>query len=79
MALYSICQYSIHNLELDHGCFTILIVYQSMLLFIMSYVTNMIRLDDPGTDISSLCFRACSSVLLVHPKGGSLGLSGTLE
>ena len=79
MALYSFCQYSIHNIELDHGCYAILIVYQSMLLFIMSCVTNMVRLDDPGTDISSLCFQACSSVLLVHPKGGSLGLSGTLE
>ena len=54
MALYSICQYSIHNIELDHGCFTILIVYQSMLLFIMSCVTSMVRPDDPGTDIGSL-------------------------
>ena len=79
MALYSFCQYSIHNIELDHGCYAISIVYQSMFLFIMSCVTNMVRLDDPGTDISSLCFQACSSVLLIHPKGGSLGLSGTLE
>ena len=73
MALYSLCQYSIHNIELDRGCFTILIVYQSMLLFIMSCVTSMVRPDDPGTDIGLLCFRACSSVLLVHLKGGSLG------
>ena len=73
MALYSLCQYSIHNIELDHGCYAILIVYQSMLLFIMSCVTNMVRLDDPGTDISSLCFQACSSVLLVHLKGGRPG------
>ena len=29
MALYSICQYSIHNIELDHGCFTISIVYHT--------------------------------------------------
>ena len=70
MALYSICQYSIHNIELDHGRFTISIVYQSMLLFIMSCVTSMVRLDDPGMDIGSLCFQAYSSVLLVHPKGG---------
>ena len=41
--------------------------------FIMSCVMNMIRPDDPGMDIGSLCFRACSSVLLVHLKGGSLG------
>ena len=31
---------------------------------------SMVRPDDPGTGIGSLCFRACSSVLLVHPKGG---------
>jgi hypothetical protein len=44
-----------------------------MLLFIISCVTNMVRPDDPGTDNSSLSFRACSSVLLVHPEIGSLG------
>src|SRR6185437_9990553 len=69
MALYSICQYSIHNIELDHGCFTILIVYQSLLLFIMSCGMSMVRPDGSGTDIGSLCFQACSSVLLIHPKG----------
>jgi len=26
--------------------------------------------NDPGTDRGSMCFRTCSSVLLVHPKGG---------
>ena len=73
MALYSFCQYFIHNIELDHGCYAISIVYQSILLFIMSCVTNMVRPDDPGMDNGSLCFRACSSVLLVHPKGRNLG------
>ena len=71
MALYSFCQYSIHNKELDHGCYVILIVYQSMLMFIMSCVTNMVRPDVWGLDNGSLCFRACSSALLGHPKGGS--------
>jgi hypothetical protein len=73
MALYSFCQYSIHNIELDHGCYAISIVYQSMLMFIMSCVTSMVRPDDPGTNIGSLCFQACSSVLLVHPKAGRPG------
>ena len=73
MALYSFCQYSIHNIELDHGCNTISIVYQSIFMFIMSCVTNMVRPDDLGMDIGLLCFRACSSVLLVHPKGGRPG------
>src|SRR6185503_7501708 len=71
MALYSFCQYSIHNLEFVHGCYAILIVYQSMLMFIMSFVTSMVRPDVQGLDNGSLCLRACSSALLVHPEGGS--------
>ena len=70
MALYSTCQTSIHNIEICHGCFAILIVYQSMLRSFISYATVLVRPDDTGTDRCSLCFRACSSVLLVHPKGG---------
>ena len=73
MALYSFCQYSIHNTELDHDCYAISIVYQSIFMFIMSCVMNMVRPDDSGTDIGSLCFRACSSVLLVHPNCGRPG------
>ena len=73
MALYPICQTSIHNIELCHGFFTILIVYQSMLSLFMSYAKVLVRLNDPGTDRGSMCFRACSSVLLVHPKDGRLG------
>jgi len=73
MALYPTCQTSIHNIEFCHGCFTILIVYQSMLRSFISYATVLVRPDDPGTDRGSLCFRACSSVLLVHPKGGRPG------
>ena len=34
---------------------------------------DMVRPDDLGTDISSLYFWACSSILLVHPKGGRPG------
>ena len=71
MALYSFCQYSIHNIEFVHGCYAILIVYQSMLPFIMSCVMNMVRPNDSGTDTDLLCLRACSSALLGHPKGGS--------
>ena len=56
-----------------HGCFTILIVYQSMLSSFMSYAMVLVRPDDSGTDRGSMCFRACSSVLLVHPKGGRPG------
>ena len=69
MALYPTCQTSIHNIEFCHGCFTILIVYQSMLRSFISYAMVLVRPDDPGTDRGSLCLWACSSVLLVHPKG----------
>ena len=61
------------NIEFWHGWFTILIVYQSMLSSFMSYATVLVRPDDPGMDRGSLCFRACSSVLLVHLKGGRPG------
>ena len=44
-----------------------------MLSSFMSCATDLVRPDDPGTDRGSLCFRACSSVLLVHPKGGRPG------
>ena len=73
MALYSFCQYSIHNIEFVHGCYAILIVYQSILRSFISYATVLVRPDDLGTDRGSLCFRACSSVLLVLPKGGRPG------
>ena len=73
MALYPICQTSIHNIEMCHGFFTILVVYQSMLSLFISCATDLVRPDDPGTDRGSLCFRACSSVLLIHPKGGRPG------
>ena len=50
-----------------------MIVYQSMLRLFIGYATVLIRPDDPGTYRGSLCIRACSSVLLVHPKGGRPG------
>ena len=70
IALYSSCQSSIHNKEYIHGCYAILIVYHTMPHFIISYAKYVVRPDDPSKDISLLCFRACSSSLLVHPKGG---------
>ena len=47
----------------------ILIVYKSMLSSFMNCAMDLVRPDDPGTDRGSLCFRACSNILLVHPKG----------
>ena len=45
----------------------------TMLSSFISYAMVLVRPDDPGTDRGPLCFRACSSVLIVHPKGGILG------
>jgi hypothetical protein len=73
MALYSTCQYLIHNLEFSHGCYTILIVYHTMPSFITSYPMYAVRLDELSKDIGSLCLWAYLSALLVHPKGGRLG------
>ena len=72
MAMFSDCHYTFHT-ELVHGCSAILIVYQSVLSSFISYTKVLVRPDDPGMDRGSLCFRACSSVLLVHPKGGRPG------
>ena len=44
-----------------------------MLSSFMSYAKVLVRPDDPNMDRGSLCFRAWSSVLLVHPKGGRPG------
>ena len=46
MALYPTCQTSIHNIEFCHGCFAILIVYQSMFSSFISYATVLVRPDD---------------------------------
>ena len=35
-----------------------------------SYISFLLRPDDLGKDIGSLCFRACLSILPIHPKGG---------
>ena len=78
MALHYFCQYSIHSIELDHGCYAISIVYQSMILIIMICVMNIVMLDDPGMDTGLLCLWACSSVMLVHPEGGSPKDSGVV-
>ena len=44
-----------------------------MLSLFMSCATDLVRPDDLSMNRGSLCFRACSSVLLVHPEGGRLG------
>ena len=38
-----------------------------------SYISCMLRPDDLGKDIGSLCFRACLIILPVHSNGGGPG------
>ena len=38
-----------------------------------SYNSCILRPDDLGKDIGLLCFRACLSILPIHPKGGGTG------
>jgi hypothetical protein len=70
MALYSTCQYLIHNSEFSHGCYAILIVYHTMPCFITIYPLYVVRPDELNKDIGSLCLWACLSALLINPKGG---------
>ena len=66
MALYSDFLYAIHIefvLGMFVACLALISVYPS-------YSSCMLRPDDLGKDIGSLCFRACLSILPIHPKGG---------
>ena len=51
----------------------ILIACPAMFYLFISYLGCLLRPDDLGKDVGSLCFRACLSVLLVHSKGGRPG------
>jgi hypothetical protein len=73
MALYLTCQYSIHNAKLSHGCYAILIVYQTMSCSPIIYALYVVRLDVLSKAIGSMCLWACLSALLVHPKNGIHG------
>ena len=45
----------------------------ALICALLSYTSCLLRPDDLGEDIGSLCFRACLSILPVHPKGGGPG------
>ena len=69
MALYSDFLYANHS-EFVHGYLAMFVACLAMSYALLSYSSCMLRPDDLGKDIGSLCFRACLSILLVHPKGG---------
>ena len=72
MALYSEYRYAIHT-EFVHGYLAMFLACLAMICSSSSSISCLLRLDDLGKDIGSLCFQACLSILLVHPKGGGPG------
>jgi hypothetical protein len=48
----------------------------AMFCLSISYLSCLLKPDDLGKGVSSLCLRACLSVLLIHLKGGRPGGPG---
>ena len=72
MALYSDFLYLNHS-EFVLGYLAVFVACLALSCALSSYSSCMLRPDDLGKDIGSLCFRACLSILPVHPKGGGPG------
>ena len=72
MALYSDFLYINHS-EFVLGYLAMFIACLALISAYSSYSSCLLRPNDLGKDIGSLCFRACLSILLVHPKGGGPG------
>ena len=72
MALYSKYHYAIH-IEFVLGYLVMFVACLALICALSSYTSCLLRPDDLGKDIGLLCFRACLSVLPVHPKGGGPG------
>ena len=72
MALYSDFRYAIHS-EFVLGYLAMFVACLALIYALLSYTSCLLRPDDLSKDIGSLCFRACLSILPVHPKGGGPG------
>ena len=72
MALYSDYHYAIHK-EFVLGYLAMFLACLAKFCSYSSCTSCLLRPDDLGKDISSLCFRAYLSILPVHPKGGGPG------
>ena len=72
MASYSDYRYVIHS-EFIHGYIAMFLACLALIGALSSYTSCLLRPDDLGKDIGLLCFRACLSILPVHPKGGGPG------
>ena len=67
MALYSDFLYIIH-IEFVLGYHAMFLACLALISASSSYSSCLLRPDDLGKDIGSLCFRACLSILPIHPK-----------
>ena len=72
MALYSDSHFAF-QIEFVLGYLAMFVACLALISVYPSYSSCMLRPDDLGKDIGSLCFRACLSILHVHPKGGGPG------
>ena len=72
MALYSDSHYAIH-IEFVLGYLAMFLACLALICALSNYTSCLLRPDDLGKDIGLLCFRACLSILPVHPKGGGPG------
>ena len=72
MALYSDFHYAI-RIEFVLDYLAIFVACLALIYALLSYTSCLLRPDDLGKDIGSLCFRACLSILPVYPKGGGPG------
>ena len=69
MALYSDIRHAIHT-ELVLGYLAMFLACLALICALSSYTSCLLRPDDLGKDIGSLCIRAC---LIIFPKGGGPG------
>ena len=67
MALYSDFRYAIRK-EFILGYRAMFLACVAKFCSYSSCISCLLRLDDLGKDIGSLCFRVCLSILPVHPK-----------
>ena len=72
MALYSDSRYAIHK-DLVLGYLAMFLACLAKFCSYSSCISCLLGPDDLGKDIGSLCFRACLSILPVHPKGRGPG------
>ena len=73
MALYSDFRYAIH-IEFVLGYLALFLACLALIYALSSYTSCLLRPDDLGKDIDSLCFRTCLSIL---PGGAEVVTSCT--